>query len=44
MRNISEFILHLGVWSRRKCCFKILLFLALVASLFGRVEQFVQFW
>ena len=40
MRNISGIILYC---CRRRCCFEIFLFLALVACLFGRAEQFVQF-
>ena len=41
MRNISGIFLYFGKWLKRRSRFKI--FLALVASLFRRAKQFVQF-
>ena len=41
MRNISV-IMNLDQWLRR-CCLKILLFLALVAILFSGAERFAQY-
>ena len=41
-RNISEVILKLGHWPRRRCCL-VFLFLAMMAILFNRVEPFSNF-
>ena len=42
--HFCEIILKSGHLPRRRCCLTFFLFLALVATLFSRVEPFVQFW
>ena len=41
--NFCEIILKSGHWSRRRCHFKVFLFLAVAAILFGVAEQLSNF-
>ena len=42
-KHLYENILKLDQWFRKTCCFKMFVFVALVATMFSRIERFKQF-